>query len=331
MCSINLNNNWRASDPPAESIFHDLMFASWYYSIDTLGQMTKLWNSLDKFKDIFTVATLHGGWAFKAHTMIKLTDNVTFIAQRGDEYRELVVGLLTRQDLLQYLSYMDEKDSKFSPSAVSQVVLEDKDTQCFLFDYTPSMAIVLRAECITDHISSPLLSLTHTFRPPPPIGTFSQSFPEVDDLAKNLQALSLEDLQTFFHAAMSRSGETIELPGVKLPGEAVTSWGIVILVIIQVYFFVIFNEFCARVTWGDKAWNIPWIGISRDVISKAAFGVSMLIVLCAVGYLSWRGIRNTSNVSMIALYGVAIGISAAIVGAVFLKWASLPDNREDAK
>jgi hypothetical protein len=49
---------------------------------------------------------------------------------------------------------------------------------------------------------------------------------------------------------------------VKLPAEAVTSWGIVILIAIESYFFAVFREFCHRVTPEDKAWDAPWLGIS---------------------------------------------------------------------
>ena len=182
---------------------------------------------------------------------------------------------------------------------------------------------MVRAECVNEWVSLES-SLTTGLPPPvPPLGDFSQSFPDVADLAKHLEILSIKDLETFFHKEMARSGQTIELPAVKLPGEAVTSWGIVILVAIEAYFFAIFREFCCRVTPGDKAWTVPWLGISRDIVSKVTFSISMLIVLGTVGYLAWCGARITPGVWMMVLYTASFVVSVAVVSLVLRGWASL--------
>jgi hypothetical protein len=58
---------------------------------------------------------------------------------------------------------------------------------------------VVRAECVSEQVSLQS-SLTNGLRPPfPPLGDFTQSFPDVADLAKHLQTLSIKDLQIFFH------------------------------------------------------------------------------------------------------------------------------------
>jgi hypothetical protein len=335
--------SWLAASHP-ELYPHEL-------DINTLADMVRIWDKLYEFGNIVTLTALHGGWVVDHRQgssparLTKLADNATpYASEQIREFsRDLSPGIILRNDLLDslalrndLLSSVGRKNnapiSQIPVEPLSQLISEAKDTECFLldlFDLNREVALLVRGECFSERVSVQLI-LTRTLPSVPSIGDFSQSFPDLADLAKHLQTLSLGDVETFFHTAMARSGETVELPGVKLPGEAVTSWGIVIIVIIEVYFFVIFREFCSRVILGDKAWNVPWIGISRDVISRVAFAISILIVLCTVGYLSWRGARVAENIWLIALYVVAIVLSVATVGDIFWRWASLPIERSNA-
>jgi hypothetical protein len=70
-----------------------------------------------------------------------------------------------------------------------KLISAEKNTQCFFFD--SSQRIVLRADCVSERLSLQS-SLIDGFVPPPPLGEFARSFPDVDDLAKHLTALSLD-------------------------------------------------------------------------------------------------------------------------------------------
>lgn len=133
-----------------------------------------------------------------------------------------------------------------------------------------------------------------------------------------MTALSLGDLQTFFLAEKNRSGEKIELPGVKLPGEAVTSWGIAILLAVEAYFFLMYREFVRLLTPEDKAWTVPWLGLLLDATSQTAFAISMLIVPLTVGYVTWRGIHFVFDSWGQLIYAVPLVLAIIITVAVLL-------------
>jgi hypothetical protein len=233
-------------------------------------------------------------------------------------FKENSMTLLLREDKETLTQTHTRADRMFEK--MLQILSDDKASSCVLLARFISLDIVLRAKCRSEDVLA-LSLLTSGIPSPPPIGDFSESFPDVADLAKHLQALPLKDLQTFFHGEMSRSGEKIELPGVKLPAQGITSWGIIIVLALEGYFFVVFRELSGRITSGDKAWDVPWIGISSDNVSRAAFVASMLMVLIAVGYLSWNGVKSTSNIWVIVLYGMGFMGSVAFVVAILRRRA----------
>jgi hypothetical protein len=283
--------------------------------VNSLRDIVRIWDLLSESRNLVFPTALRGGWIVTySGRILKIK---TALAKGTSPP---MLGLSTRQALLQDIAADLPKDtSDYSVKKVYELLSDDKDVQCYFMNESSGLFIVVRAECVSERVS-PEASLTMGLPPPlPPLGDFSQSFPDVADLAKHLQTLSLDDLQTFFRTEMNRSGETIELPGVKLPGEAVTSWGIVILMMIEGYFFVVFREFSYRVRPDDTAWNVPWIGVSSDNISSGAFVASIFIVLVAVSYLTWNGVKSTSSIWMMVLYGMGFMGSVAFVVAIFLR------------
>src|SRR6266436_2078576 len=293
---------------------------------DDLAAAIRIWNRLDVFRSLLVPTKMLDGWlgafAFDMHTkrrvgvVLNLKEKSTGITPKDKPIFILQPELLLREDLITLLQndpYISDEPLTVDIYKELSKLVSDVDTQCFFFHHP---RIVLRAECGSATVS-PQSTLANAISPTPPPGDFSQSFPDIDDLAKHLAGLSLQDLQTFFRAEKDRSGDKIELPGVKLPGEAVTSWGVAILLVIEGYFCVVFRETSQRLTPEDKAWNVPWIGISRDGPSGIAFVLSMLVVIFTLGYLGWRGIHFSTELLPKTLYGVAFLISVCFVAAVF--------------
>ena len=234
---------------------------------DNLADIIWIWDRLNESETLLIPTAVHGGWAIGSDNIAEIKDGMTPIESASSGANTLEIS--TRPGII--LKY---KNARLNPLSqkIYNLVSTNKNIQCYLLPQ--DLYIVVRAECVSEPVSLQA-SLTDSFPRRadidiPPVGDFSQSFPDVADLAKHLKGLSLGDLQTFFHNEMNKSGETIELPGVKLPAEDVTSWGIVILIMLEGYFFVVFREFSYRVRLDDKAWNVPWIGISSDNISSAA-------------------------------------------------------------
>ena len=275
-----------------------------------------IWNRLNESRSLLIPTAVHGGWAVGSENLADIKDGTPVESAPSGSVE---LETLTRQALM--LKYKDVRLTPLSVTLYNQATRKGADdkTLCYLLE---GLNIVVRAECFSQPISLEEL-LTDSFPRHidiPPVGNFSHSFPDVADLSKDLTKLSLQDLQTVFHNEMNKSGETIELPGVKLPAEAVTNWGIVIIIMLEGYFFVVFREFTYRVRQDDKAWNVPWIGISSDNISSAAFVASILMVLAAVSFLAWNGLKPTSTIWMVMLYGMGFtGTVAFVVVTILLR------------
>jgi hypothetical protein len=180
--------------------------------------------------------------------------------------------------------------------------------------------VVIRAECSNERISLQSILADGILPPGNPLGEFSRSFPDLNELAKHLGALPLENLQTFFLAEKNRSGDKIEFPGVKLPGESITKWGLLILLTLEIYFCIVFRDFCHRVTPINQAWEVPWIGISPDMFARIAFVVSILAVPITIGYLALRGIHGTSSFVLQSMYGLSVILSGFLAALIVFYW-----------
>jgi hypothetical protein len=316
-------------------------------TFESLDDAYRIWNHLDQYRNLTTIREVHDGWLVRRPglevTKLRPHEGPVVESERGavciscDPERP---RLLLREDLLQLLSrgpyqYGERRqDTRWFPDiretafkTAGKIISEDKDTQCFLFDHDFERTVVISVECVSERLSLQSSLVDGILAKENSLGDFSRSFPDIDDLAKNLKALSLEELQTFFHAEKNRSGEKIELPGVKLPGEAVTSWGTVILVALAAYFFVVFGDFCRRVTPEDKAWNVPWIGTSPDTASRIAFVLSLCITPSTVAYLAWRGVHISSSAAVELMYLFALVMLIALVAAILSYWRAAISNR----
>jgi hypothetical protein len=248
-------------------------------------------------------------------------------------------GLLLRQDLVELLKrgpWLYGEPRIVTPNQTSdpyvdayntlaKLIADDKDTQCYFFDQT--QLVLLRAECIIERL--PLqLALIDGLIPTTPLGDFSSSFPDVNELAKHLRSLPLTDLQTFFRAEKNRAGDKIEFPGIKVPGDAATNWGAALLIALVGYFVIVLRELSARIAPNDKAWNVPWIGISPDMYSRVAFLGSMLFVLGTIGYLTVRGALGASGSYACVAYALGFVAALALTWLGTLAWQRLWDHEE---
>ena len=214
--------------------------------------------------------------------------------------------LYLRADLLKRLNTMANTEQI---ETVKKLLSTDLRRKCYLAWRGPEVGdplLIMRADCASKRIN---LQGSVSKSLPQPIlafGDFPRSFPDLDDLAKHLNTLSLDELQTFFFSEKSRSGERIELPFVKLPGEGITFWGTAIILAITAYLSAVFRDFSSRAGPNDKAWNVPWIGTSTESMSRMTFAVTMLLPSVTVGYVTFRG-SNQINSTWVGL-GCAIAV-----------------------
>jgi len=126
-------------------------------------------------------------------------------------------------------------------------------------------------------------------------GKFEESFQELNEITRHYQKLELNNANQVLKAELQRSGERIEFLGLKFPERAISTWGVFIIVIVQLYFWLHLRVFRSRVSPNDHAFNVAWIGLYTDpwacLISLSSVSVLPLGVIFYLaawnGRLSW--------------------------------------------
>lgn len=123
-------------------------------------------------------------------------------------------------------------------------------------------------------------------------GDFSSTFSEIDNIAgKNLDSLSIEKLINILKSELKRSGDSIQILGIKLQSETISIWGMIALIGLQLYFILHFRVlFSIGLTLDDE--KFPWIGLFTDQSSRYIFiaTASLLPASVAVYNLNSAGV-----------------------------------------
>jgi hypothetical protein len=77
----------------------------------------------------------------------------------------------------------------------------------------------------------------------------------------------------------------------KFPAGQVTLWGIVLLVSVELYFFLYLRQLSGKLGAGEPGWDVPWIGMDLSRLAQSIFFVTIVLLPNgAVALLAWRRI-----------------------------------------
>jgi hypothetical protein len=117
-------------------------------------------------------------------------------------------------------------------------------------------------------------------------GAFAQAFHELNVATQTYQEnLPLDAAEKILRSEKERSKEVFEAFGVKFPVEAAAKWGVSILVVVQMYFWLHLAEYRRR-----RIVNPPvaWIGSYDSMFARSVFLISTIVapffVACFVVY-----------------------------------------------
>lgn len=108
------------------------------------------------------------------------------------------------------------------------------------------------------------------------------SFPELLQAAKGIENEQLDDLQKTLTNNASKGPETFEAFSIKLPAEQITITGILLLLAIQLYLLLCFQQRSPDIPSDDAVWTIPWLGMDPSPLGRAVFFGSLAIVPVAI-------------------------------------------------
>jgi len=143
---------------------------------------------------------------------------------------------------------------------------------------------------------------------------FSESFPKLHSLTKNLAGLKVEDIKAVLQSERERIGENFELLGVKLPLKLLNQWGIFLLLSIQIYLVLHLSAFCRLLTSADEVWSAPWVALYPEKLSRLVTLATTAVLPTSVVAILVVGSASRSS------FAGAISI-AALLGSIFASCA----------
>jgi hypothetical protein len=148
-------------------------------------------------------------------------------------------------------------------------------------------------------------------------GQFKESFRDLDQLTQNYQDISFTNIEKILESEAARSGERLEVLGIKLPVDALRTWGVVIVLAIQLYFFLHIREFGKRLSIDNEAWGVAWVALYPGILESLVFLLSALLLpIVLVGIFGWECLKSAMEphvrISCFSFYPIALILTALI-------------------
>jgi hypothetical protein len=159
-----------------------------------------------------------------------------------------------------------------------------------------------------------------------PHGTFAHSFSALDQVTRSYQNLSLDSFDPILESEQRRSGESFEALGVKFPADETTRWGIVVVIAVQLYIWIILRQRSATLAPGDAAFEVAWLGLFPSLIARVICLISIaLLPVLVVADLATRAFEMEHVSSLYRGSLVASALLSAIMATMC--WKNLPDRQ----
>jgi hypothetical protein len=148
-------------------------------------------------------------------------------------------------------------------------------------------------------------------------GSFVEAFPELQAIQAELSVLRLDSLRAKLEAQASEA-QTLELGGLKFQ---VARWGILLILMIQLYFWLLVRELNEKLNPGDAATTeVAWLGLFVSRVGRLAFLCSLLVPTVAVFLLAHQLLHLMYQ----------LGVTALSLSLSVLSFVQLPRAKDSA-
>jgi hypothetical protein len=189
--------------------------------------------------------------------------------------------------------------------------------------FDPPFRVIFLTEASTIDFRAQESLIRHFHSWVPLSGSFDHSFPELNKITRNFQTLEIDKFDPILEAEQNRNGESFEAFGVKFPAEATTRWGVLIILAVQLYFWIHLRELSQKLQPGDAGWEVAFIGMYTSLPSRIVYFISSCILpVLAVSALGIRGLAiGDYQWPFWASLTCGIAVSIALAGVI---WRSAP-------
>jgi hypothetical protein len=152
---------------------------------------------------------------------------------------------------------------KGKPSGLQDVRLVDKDYK-FGFKVMVVKRAVVTQGALSDRRQTPT--------------PFDNAFPDLAREARGREEVDFSALAPQIYAEAAKGDEVFEAFGIKFHGEQVTSWGIVILIGVQLYLVMYLRQLFNRLKPDDPGWDVPWMAMDQSLLARSMLFVSFCVL-----------------------------------------------------
>jgi hypothetical protein len=119
--------------------------------------------------------------------------------------------------------------------------------------------------------------------------SFEKTLSDLEAATKDIQQRSFSEISSHLEVEAAKiKNESLEIFGLKFPVETASRWGIVLILGIQLYFWVHLYELSPKLKEGDPGWNVAWIGVYQSLPATILF-------LCSTALLPTLTIVTLGN------------------------------------
>jgi hypothetical protein len=118
-------------------------------------------------------------------------------------------------------------------------------------------------------------------------GNFPTAFPELNDYAQDIGLLDINQAVHDIESLPLSNEQNLSVLGLSIALSQVSTWGALVLLVVQVYFLIHLRELVARIELSAEGWNVAWIGIYDTKLSATvAFMSACLLPVAAACVLA---------------------------------------------
>lgn len=108
-------------------------------------------------------------------------------------------------------------------------------------------------------------------------GSFEESFPELEEMAADLQGLTFANLKRVLANEAERSKGELSWGGAQIPARGFSPWGAGGILMGQLYFFLLLRRLFASLGLDAVTREFPWFALFPDELSRTCFVVSITL------------------------------------------------------
>jgi hypothetical protein len=127
-------------------------------------------------------------------------------------------------------------------------------------------------------------------------GSFNHVFYDLGSVAKATGIETLSTLDDSFKNSEPSEAPVFEAFGIKFPADFATLGGVVVLLCVQLYFFVYLRKLSGNLTTNDEGWNVPWLGMDSSWLARGIlFATVVLLPYASLIVVDWETVPRLTR------------------------------------